>query len=504
MHEGIIIFLASNVFHNLGEFKLLMLSVAHCLNGCPQVMSMKSVIGFSRFYHKKVYMFPLAYRWLSDSSGGNYGGSRKVEHQGCADKRERMDVHSIFQEKLLFDSSHKNPLTGMESDQKTEFFEEISSHQGYSKRYKREVDIIYEVLQQDGPGNDAKTVLDGMHIKVNNRIMLEVLMMILRSINHVNKARSARLAFKFFMWANAQGDFRHTSNSYNIMLKIFAVCEEFKPMWRLLKVMIEEGVSTTARTFNILICTCGQADMARKVVEQFMMSETFNFRPFKHSFNAILHSLLVVDQYRLIEWVYQQMLHSGHSPDILTYNILMYAKYRLGKLNEFSRVFHEMGQTGISPNLHTYNILLHVLGKSDKPVSAIGLLDHMDKVGCHPRTLHFTSLIDGLSRAGNLDACKYFFDKMLEKGCEPDVVFYTVMITGYVVAGDLDKAQKMFDEMMIRGKLPNVFTYNSMIRGLCVAGKFEEARNMLQDMKMQGCHLNFLVYSRLVPNCWVF
>lgn len=81
-------------------------------------------------------------------------------------------------------------------------------------------------------------------------------------------------------------------------------------------------------------------------------------------------------------------------------------KYRLGKLNEFSRVFHKMGQTGISPNLHTYNILLHVLGKSDKPVSAIGLLDHMDKVGCHPRTLYYTSLIDGLSRAGNLDACK--------------------------------------------------------------------------------------------------
>ncbi|XP_010241402.1 PREDICTED: pentatricopeptide repeat-containing protein At3g60050-like [Nelumbo nucifera] len=359
---------------------------------------------------------------------------------------------------------------------------------------------ILATLQQDGPGFDVRSALDELQLKVSSRLVREVLIRISKTINHANKNRCAKLGYKFFMWSGQQSDYKHTSNAYHLIMKIFADCEEFKAMWRLVDEMTENGYPTTAQTFNILICTCGEAGMARRLVERFIKSKNFNFRPFKHSFNAILHSLLVINQYRLIEWVYQQMLLEGHSPDVLTYNILMCAKYRLGKLDQFHRLLDEMGRNGFSPDLHTYNILLHVLGKGDKPLAALNLLNHMKEVGCDPSVLHFTTLIDGLSRAGNLEACKYFFDEMVKKGCTPDVVCYTVMITGYIIAGELEKAQQMFDEMIVKGQLPNVFTYNSMIRGLCMAGRFKEARSMLNEMESRGCNPNFVVYSTLVGN----
>ncbi|XP_073035206.1 uncharacterized protein [Primulina eburnea] len=288
----------------------------------------------------------------------------------------------------------------------------------------------------------------------------------------------------------------------NFINEIFSKSEEFKAVWRLVDEMIEKGYPTTARTFNILICACGEVALARKVVERFIKSKTFNYRPFKHSFNAILHSLLTQNQYRLIEWVYQQMSVEGHSPDVLTYNIIMCAKFRLGKLDQFHRLLEEMGRNGFSPDSHTFNLLLHVLGKGDKPIAALKLLNHMREVGVDPSVLHFTTLIDGLSRAGNLDACLYFFDEMMKHGCMPDVVTYTVMITGYVVAGELDKARKMFDQMFEKGQLPNVFTYNSMIRGLCMVGKFDEAWLMLKEMGSKGCNPNFLVYTRMLSYLW--
>lgn len=357
---------------------------------------------------------------------------------------------------------------------------------------------IFEILNQDGPGFDAKAILNDLGVRVSGLLVREVLTCIMKTINHANRNRCAKLGYKFFVWSSEQEGYRHTSSTYNLLMEIFAECEEFKAMWRLLDEMIEKGYPTTARTFNLLICTCGSAGLARKVVERFMKSKAFNYRPFKHSFNAILHSLLTLSQYRLIEWVYQQMLINGHSPDVLTYNVIMWAKLRLGKLDHFHRLLDEMGRSGLSPDFHTFNLLLHVLGKSDKPLAALKLLNHMKEVGVDPTVLHFTTLIDGLSRAGNLDACHYFFDQMTKHGCVPDVVCYTVMITGYVVADQFEKAQEMFSEMINKGQLPNVFTYNSMIRGLCMNRKFEEALLMLKEMESKGCNPNFLVYSTLV------
>ncbi|KAJ0041905.1 hypothetical protein Pint_17443 [Pistacia integerrima] len=357
---------------------------------------------------------------------------------------------------------------------------------------------ILEILQRDGPGFDAKLALSESGIRVSGILVREVLLGILRNVDYANKTRCAKLGYKFFVWSGQRENFRHTANTYHLIMKIFAECEEFKAMWRLVDEMIENGFPTTARTFNILICTCGEAGLARKVVERFIKSKTFNYRPFKHSYNAVLYSLLAIKQYRLIEWVYQQMSDEGHPPDILTYNIIMCAKYRLGKLEQFHRLLDEMGRSGFSPDFHTYNILLHVLGKGDKPLAALNLLNHMKEVGFDPRVLHFTTLMDGLSRAGNLEACQYFFDEMINRGCMPDVVCYTVMITSYIVAEEFEKAQGLFDEMIVKGQLPNVFTYNIMIRGFCMAGKFDKACSMLKEMESRGCNPNFLVYNTLV------
>ncbi|CAH9097858.1 unnamed protein product [Cuscuta europaea] len=376
----------------------------------------------------------------------------------------------------------------------------FSTRSNFINDSKVEAQRVLEILYQDGPGFDTKAALDDLQVRLSGFLVREVLVGLLKTLNYADKNRCAKMGYKFFMWSSQNENYSHTTNSYHLIMKIFAESGEFKAMWRLVDEMCEKGHSITARTFNIVICACGEAGLARKVVEMFLKSINFNYRPFKHSFNAILQSLLTVKQYKLIEWVYEQMLDKGHSPDVLTYNIILCAKYRLGKHDQFHRLLDEMGKNGFSPDLHTFNILLHALGKWDKPLAALNLLNHMSEVGCDPTILHFTTLIDGLSRAGNLDACKYFFDRMVTQGIEPDVVCYTVMITGYVMSGEFDNAKGLFSEMTNRGELPNAFTYNSMIRGFCMERKFEDACLMLKEMELKGRNPNFVVYSTLI-NC---
>ena len=51
----------------------------------------------------------------------------------------------------------------------------------------------------------------------------------------------------------------------------------------------------------------------------------------------------------------------GYSPDILTYNILMCAKYRLGKLDQFHRLLDEMGRSGFSLDKPLHNNVVNFL-----------------------------------------------------------------------------------------------------------------------------------------------
>ncbi|CAN1180652.1 Pentatricopeptide repeat-containing protein At3g60050 [Linum perenne] len=360
---------------------------------------------------------------------------------------------------------------------------------------------VIDVLRRDELGFDTKVALSELDIKVSWLLVREVLVGILRTVHfEANKARWAKLGYKFFVWSGNQPNYRHSTSSYNLMVKLLAECNEFMAMWRVVDEMTEKGLPTTARTFNILICTCGEAGLARRVVERFIRSKTFNYRPFKHSHNAILCALLGVRHYKLIDWVHRRMLCSGFHPDILTYNVVMCAKYRLGELGEVWRLVDEMVNYGFAPDFHTYNIILHVLGKANQPLAARNALNRMKDEGIEPCVLHYTTLIDGLSKAGNIEACESFLDEMMKDGCLPDVVCYTVMITGYVVAGEFNKAQAMFDEMIVRGQLPNVFTYNSMIRGYCMAEKYKEACSMFNEMEGKGCSPNFRVYRTLVSS----
>jgi pentatricopeptide repeat protein len=442
-------------------------------------------------------------RHLSSDGSRNGGERPPVERNGDGLREGEEEVAGLDAGRFPREMLLRLPPPGgrLESDDDDDG-ENCSPDRGPRRRFSEDVrldaDRIFRILLQDGPGFSARQALDEMRPKVSIALVRKVLFRIVTSVDSVNRERYPKLAYKFFVWAGQQEGYRHNTSMYNLVMKVFSECGEVKAMWRLFEDMSEKGQPVSARTFHLLICTSGKVGLRRRLVERFIKLSTFIYRPFRNAFNAILHTLLTIEQYSLIEWVHEKMILEGHSPDVLTYNIVMRAKYMLGKLDEFHRLLDEMGRNELTPDLHTYNLLLHVLGKGDKPLAALNLLNYMSDVGCVPNVLHFTNLIDGLGRAGNLEACKYFFDEMVKKGCEPDVVCYTVMITSYVAAGEFEEAQRFFDDMLVRGHLPNVYTYNSMLRGLCTVGEFDKAFATLKDMDSHGCTPNFSVYSSLV------
>ncbi|KAI6696307.1 hypothetical protein NL676_016426 [Syzygium grande] len=323
--------------------------------------------------------------------------------------------------------------------------EYYSTRQNFCANARVDAENVLRILRQDGPGFDVKVYLEELRLRVSGLLVREVLLGILSSTEFANKSRCVKIGYKFFVWSGMQENYRHTTDAYHLMMKIFAECDEFKAMWRLVDEMIEKGFPTTARTFHILICTCGEVGLARTVVERFIKSKVFNYRPFKHSYNAILHSLVSLKQYKLIEWVYQQMLTEGLSPDILTYNILMCAKYRLGKWDQFHRLLDEMGRRYVV--------------------------------------------------AGELEKAVEMFNKMIIDGQLPNVFTYNSMIRGYCMAGNFAKACSVLNEMEARGCNPNFLVYSTLVSYLRNAGKLPEAHSC-HGHCVQGHRVKFIATTR--------
>ncbi|GJN19828.1 hypothetical protein PR202_gb07138 [Eleusine coracana subsp. coracana] len=156
---------------------------------------------------------------------------------------------------------------------------------------KPQADQIFRILLQDGPGFSARQALDEMRPRVTNELVREVLFRMIVSVDNVNRERFPRLAYKFFMWAGQQEGYQNSTSMYNQVMKVFAQCGEVKAMWRLFEEMAEKGQPVSARTFHLLICSSGQVGLRRRLVERFIKSSTFNYRPFRNAFNAILHTL---------------------------------------------------------------------------------------------------------------------------------------------------------------------------------------------------------------------
>ncbi|KAL8508409.1 hypothetical protein ACS0TY_018863 [Phlomoides rotata] len=281
---------------------------------------------------------------------------------------------------------------------------------GFVDEVKSDAARILEVLHQDCPGFDAKPVLSDLGVRVSGLLVREVLFGILKIISYSNKNRCAKLGFKFFVWSSEQEDYRHTTNAYHMMMEIFAECEEFKAMWRLFDDMIEKGYLTTARTFNILICTCGEAGIARKVVERFIKSKTVLH------FTTLIDGLSRAGNLEACQYFFDEMVKQGCVPDVVSYTVMITGYVVAGQVDKAREIFSEMINRGQLPNVFTYNSMIRGLCMDRKFDEALLMLKEMESRGCNPNFLVYTTIVGYLRNAGKLYQAHEVIKQMVEKG----------------------------------------------------------------------------------------
>ncbi|PIA40430.1 hypothetical protein AQUCO_02500257v1 [Aquilegia coerulea] len=190
------------------------------------------------------------------------------------------------------------------------------------------------------------------------------------------------------------------------------------------------------------------------------------------------------------------MLQGDEKPNVITYNSLIHGLCISNQWKKATEMFNDMISRGISLDVCTYNILIDAISKEGKIEDAHDLFEVMIiQRGMEPNTVTYNMLIDGLAR-------KVFDSMWGSTSHEPDVHSYSILINGYckankrldeilpllgdMKAGKLNEAKEIFYNLSTKGLQPNIRLYNAMINNLFKEAMLNDAQNVFNEMEEKG------------------
>ncbi|KAL6527095.1 hypothetical protein OROGR_016185 [Orobanche gracilis] len=247
---------------------------------------------------------------------------------------------------------------------------------------------------------------------------------------------------------------------------------------------VKLGVTPSVITFNILINGYCLEYKFKDAVELLkIMDDHFKFKPDNASYNTILDALRKKGRLHDMRDLLSDMKSKGLFPNRNTYNILVDVYCRIGWLKDAAEVIELMTRDNLLPDVLTYNTLINGMCNSEKIDDTFRLRDEMEEL----------KLKDAYELLSSADKRGYILDE----------VSYGTLIVGYFKKENLKRAMEVLDEMKEKDIYPSIITYNSMIGGLCKLGKTYFAITKLNELLENGLVPDETTYNTIIHGyCW--
>ncbi|KAL8129375.1 hypothetical protein V2J09_018530 [Rumex salicifolius] len=369
-----------------------------------------------------------------------------------------------------------------------------------------------------------KEALEKCNISYTPPIVVEIL--------HRCSARGAA-PLHFFSWVGNKIDFSHTSETYNMAIKIAGCGKDFKHMRSLFYEMKRNGCLVSPDTWTIMIMMYGRTGLTDIALHNFAEMKASGCKPTASTYKYLILSLcgrkgrkveeaiklyhqminsaLVPDK-DLIESYLDCLCHTGRisdakrciqslpKPDFsipLSYSLLIRSLCRAAKLEEAMTVIDEVEEEHRSTvDQFVHGSLVNALLQRGRLDEALAKVDAMKLSGYRPTAHVYTSLLVHFFKEKNMEAALNMFRSMWEESCYPTIVTYSALLRGFMDMGKESDAWRLFYRMKFKGPYPDFKTYSAFITSLCDAGKSEDAVQLLTQMWDDGIvpsNVNFRV-----------
>ena len=329
-------------------------------------------------------------------------------------------------------------------------------------------------------------------------------------------------ALHFFSWVGKQAGYSHTTETYNMAIKIAGRGKDFKHMRNLFYEMRRRGYSITSYTWTIMIMQYGRTGLTEIALNIFGEMKATGCNLTGSAYKYLLMILCRRKRRKVDEAIklFEEMIHAGHIPNKelveaylgclckvsrlldarrctdslcrvgftipLSHSLYIRALCRAGKLEEAQALVDEVGAEGSTLDQYTYGSIVHGLLQKGRMEEALTKVDSMKQAGINPTVHVYISLMAHFMKEKQIERALEVFQKMQQEGCQPTIVTYSELLRGYMNMGKVSDAWNIFHRMKLKGPLPDFKTYSIFITSLCKVGRSEEALQLISEMTRNG------------------
>lgn len=308
------------------------------------------------------------------------------------------------------------------------------------------------------------------------------------------------MALGYFKWAQMQTGFKHSPDSYNMIIDILGKSKNFDLMWEMVEEMDRLGGHVTFRTMTKVMRRLAKACQYNDVIETFRSMDRFQLQKNVVVLNVVVDLLAKERSVELAQDVYIEF-RNQITPNLLTYNILLRGWCKAGKIDKARQIMEEMQNSGICPDVISYTSFIDAYCHEKNFRKVDEILEEMQQNSCPPNVVTYTIIMHARGKAKEIDEALAISETMKKNGCAPDSAFCSSLIYILGKAGRLKDAQDVFEDMPNQGLIPDVLTYRTMITHACRHLQEEKALKLLQKMEENQCPPDLDTYLPLLKMC---
>ncbi|KAJ3693511.1 hypothetical protein LUZ60_008991 [Juncus effusus] len=255
-------------------------------------------------------------------------------------------------------------------------------------------------------------------------------------------------------------------------------------------------------SLNLSIQSLARSSLLEPSFSCFKKLKDRNFTQFNtQTFNSLITLFLTKGLLFKAFEIYESMESSNCSLDSETYELMVPALAKSGRLDAALKLFNDLklkNPTKNKPSFSVYSSLIDSMSKAGRLDSSLNLYKEMQNHGYKSSNSLSSSIIESLLKSGKLESAIEIWNQMRQSGFKPSFSLYTLMVESNAKSGKSNTALELFNEMEKSGFFPTPGSYTSLIEMFSNSGQVDQAMRVYGSMVNSGIRPGLTAFSSLL------
>ncbi|XP_057794697.1 putative pentatricopeptide repeat-containing protein At5g06400, mitochondrial [Salvia miltiorrhiza] len=295
------------------------------------------------------------------------------------------------------------------------------------------------------------------------------------------------LALRFFNWVKLREGFRHTTNTFNVMINVAGEAEEFGLVEELVEEMGKTSCEKNLKTWTILVSHYGSRKCVGKALLVFEEMKRAGVEPDAIAYRTMLRALCNARKADLALEFYKDMVRNEVNLDVDLYKQLVKCFSLCGNIDAAHLVGEDLIKLEI-PKPQVYGIMLKSFCIAGKITESLELIRDLRNKDVSLETGMFEALVRGLcSRDRIADAMEIL--EIMKRRNVFDQNIYGILISAYLGRNQVSEAFGLFQEAKGYGNVL-VSTYTNLMQHCFWKNEFHKGLELYSEMLRLGLRLD--------------